>query len=183
MESQLPGSVRLRPLDALDAPELAAAYARNRMYLQPWEPARTEDFYTDDGQRDTVSRCMVEQANERGYFWVLEDGPRIVGRISLNNVVKGAFFSADLGYWVAEDHQGRGVASAAVEAVCRIAADDIGLHRVQAATLLDNVASQKVLERCSFTRIGMAPTYLNINGRWQDHVLFQRILHTIDHQD
>ena len=177
MSSQLCGSVSIRPLDVLDAPGLTAAYVRNRDYLLPWEPARPDDFYTIGGQQDTVARNMAEQASGRGCLWVLADGPDIVGRISLNNLIRGAFLSGDLGYWVAEGHQGRGVASAAVEAVCRMAINDLGLHRIQAGTLIDNVASQKVLERCLFTRIGVAPRYLRINGRWQDHILFQRILH------
>ncbi|MGV8846707.1 GNAT family N-acetyltransferase [Tessaracoccus sp.] len=177
MDSQLCGSVRIRHGVLSDAPELAAAYIRNRDHLQPWEPVRSAEFYTVGGQQSALARSVSEQANGRGCFWVLADGPQIVGRISLNNIVRGVFLSGDLGYWVAADHQGRGVASAAVEMVCKIATNDLGLHRIQAGTLVDNVASQKVLERCSFTRMGVAPAYLRINGRWQDHVLFQRILH------
>lgn len=172
----------IRSLDVLDAPALTDAYVRNRDYLRPWEPLRPEDFYSIGGQQDAVAGSVTDQASGRGYFWVLTDGPHIVGRISLNNVVKGAFFSGDLGYWVAEDHQGRGVASAAVDAVCRVAANELGLHRIQAGTLVDNVASQRVLERNGFTSIGLAPGYLRINGRWQDHILFQRLLHDRDRE-
>ncbi len=68
-------------------------------------------------------------------------------------------------------------ASAATGAVCRMAAEELGLHRIQAATLSNNIASRRVLEHCAFHEIGFAPQYLRINGRWQDHVLFQRILH------
>ena len=177
MNTLLDGPVSLRTLDVADAGELAVAYTVNRDHLQPWEPVRPEVFYTMRGQEEIIGRCLSEQAKKHSYFWVLVDGPRIVGRISLNNVVGGAFFSGDLGYWVAEDHQGLGLASAATDAVCRMAADEIGLHRIQAATLSSNFASQRVLERCAFQKIGFAPKYLRINGRWQDHVLFQRILH------
>jgi ribosomal-protein-alanine N-acetyltransferase len=54
-----------------------------------------------------------------------------------------------------------------------IAFTRLGLHRVQAETLLDNIGSQRVLERNGFERIGMAPAYLRIAGRWQDMILFQ----------
>ncbi len=91
--------------------------------------------------------------------------------------VRGAFQSGNLGYWVAEGHQGQGLASAAVAVVCEFAAEVLGLHRIQAGTLIRNVASQRVLERCEFTRIGVAPQYLSIDGVWEDHILFQRILH------
>ena len=57
----------------------------------------------------------------------------------------------------------------------RIAFTELGLHRVQAGTLLHNRGSQRVLERNGFTPIGVAPRYLHIAGRWQDHLLFQRL--------
>jgi len=59
--------------------------------------------------------------------------------------------------------------------VLRLAFGELGLHRVQAATLLHNTGSQRVLKRNGFTRIGVAPRYLRIAGEWQDHVLFQRL--------
>jgi ribosomal-protein-alanine N-acetyltransferase len=52
-----------------------------------------------------------------------------------------------------------------------------GLHRVEAGTLLHNAASQRVLERCGFEYYGLAPKFLFIDGAWQDHKLYQRILH------
>ena len=55
----------------------------------------------------------------------------------------------------------------------RTAFDELGLHRVEAGTLVHNVGSQRVLERNGFVRFGLAPQYLRIAGRWQDHVLFQ----------
>ena len=177
MDSQLCGSVRIRHVVLSDAPGLAAAYVRNRNHLEPWEPVRPEEYYTLGGQQSALTRSVAEQESGRGCFWVLTDGNQIVGRISLNNSARGALLSGDLGYWVAADHEARGVASAAVAMVCDIATTDLGLHRIQAGTLLDNVASQKVLERCSFNRIGVARAYLRINGQWQDHMLFQRILH------
>ncbi|GAA5609008.1 hypothetical protein Spla01_00136 [Streptomyces platensis] len=61
--------------------------------------------------------------------------------------------------------------------VCRTAREAIGLHRIEATTLLDNDPSQRVLEKSGFEPIGMASRYLHINGEWRDHRLFQRILH------
>lgn len=57
----------------------------------------------------------------------------------------------------------------------RTAFDELRLHRVQAETPLHNVRSQRVLRRNGFRRIGVAPAYLNIAGRWQDHILYQVI--------
>ena len=177
MTVQLSGSIDIRPLAPSDAPALADAYTRNRDHLRPWEPVRPDAFFSVEGQQSAVARCVEARADGRGHFWVLVDGESIVGRISLTDVVHGAFNSGNLGYWVAQEYQRRGIASAAVAAVSTVAEQNLELHRIQAGTLLRNVASQKVLERCGFSRIGVAPEYLNINGSWEDHVLFQKILH------
>jgi ribosomal-protein-alanine N-acetyltransferase len=105
---------------------------------------------------------------------ILEDGA-VVGRITPFSVVRGALQSGTLGYWVTEARNGRGIATAAVGAALRSAFGDLGLHRVQADTLIHNTASQRVLERNGFRRIGMAPEYLRIAGRWQDCYLHQRL--------
>jgi ribosomal-protein-alanine N-acetyltransferase len=80
-----------------------------------------------------------------------------------------------MGYWVGASHNGRGYATAAVREIVRVAFEELGLHRVQAETLLHNVRSQRVLEHNGFVRFGMAPAYLKIAGRWQDHAMYQVI--------
>ena len=75
---------------------------------------------------------------------------------------------------MAQDHNRRGIATAAVGLAVRWAFDERGLHRLEAGTLVDNLASQRVLERNRFARIGSARSYLNIAGEWRDHILFAR---------
>lgn len=57
----------------------------------------------------------------------------------------------------------------------RVAFCELRLHRIEAGTLLQNLASQRVLERNGFVRFGIAPGYLNIAGRWQDHAMYQAL--------
>jgi ribosomal-protein-alanine N-acetyltransferase len=135
---------------------------------------RPDDWFTEGQHRTTLRALIAQDPPGTVPCVILVDGEP-AGRINVNNIVRGAFWSADLGYWVAQRHNGRGVGTAAVAAVLRIAFDELGLHRVQAATLLHNTGSQRVLERNGFTRIGVAPRYLRIAGEWQDHVLFQRL--------
>jgi [ribosomal protein S5]-alanine N-acetyltransferase len=163
---------RLLTLD--DVPALTELLIANREFLAPWEPIRPEAYFTVDGQR-AIARDALEQ-HRRGTMLphvILDDAGRIAGRITLNDPVRGPFQSCHVGSWVSEDQNGRGLASAAVANVKRIAFDELGLHRIQAATLVHNRGSQRVLERNGFVPIGMAPNYLSIAGRWQDHALFQ----------
>jgi [ribosomal protein S5]-alanine N-acetyltransferase len=102
-------------------------------------------------------------------------GGAVAGRITLNGIVRGAFQSCSVGYWVSEAVGGRGLATAALRDVKAAAFGALGLHRIQAETLVHNVASQRVLQRNGFSRVGLAPAYLKIAGRWQDCILYQVI--------
>jgi len=155
-----------RPLTSEDADELSALLIENREFLARVEPARDERFFTIAGQRERIEGDALS-------FAILA-GNRIAGTVTLSNIVRGPFQSATLGYWVAERLGGRGLATHAVQEVVAIAFEELRLHRLQAATLIDNVASQRVLEKNGFEPIGLARRYLRIAGDWRDHLLFQR---------
>jgi ribosomal-protein-alanine N-acetyltransferase len=172
----LPAGYSVRALCADDAPALAAAYTRNRGHLEQWDPAREPSFYTVAGQQEAVDRQLSLVHGGLLGAWVLVRGDDIVGRVNLNNVVRGVLCSAAVGYWVDRAHLRRGLARAAVEHACA-EARQLGLHRVEAGTMVHNVASQRVLLRAGFEQYGMAARFLFIGGAWQDHNLYQRILH------
>lgn len=171
----LPDGYAIRALSEADAPSLAAAYRRNRDHLAPWQPIRGEAFYSDDGQAAAVLATLEAAAAGTQDPWLITCGADIVGRVTLSNIARGMFLSANLGYWTDHGHTGRGLATGAVGFAVR-RADELGLHRVEAGTLADNLASQRVLLKCGFDRIGLARAYLFIAGQWQDHEIFQRIL-------
>ena len=166
----------LRALTLQDAPALAAAYARNREHLAPWDPPRPDGWWSEAGQRGRVEAEVDAVEHGRLAVWVVHHDDQVVGRIALNNIVMAAFRSASLGYWVDAAHTGRGLATWAGSHACAEALR-IGLHRVEAGTVRRNTASQGVLRRLGFTRFGTAEKYLFIDGAWQDHHLYQRILH------
>ena len=166
----------LRPLVIDDAEALAQAHRKNRDHLAPWDPERLPSFFTTAGQESVIEKLLLEQRSGTTVPFALADGTRIVGRVTLSGMVRGPFESANLGYWIDADYTRRGFMTGAVSAVTDIAHSVLGLHRLQAATLLHNRASQSVLTRCGFSEFGVAPEYLRIAGRWQDHRLFQRIL-------
>jgi ribosomal-protein-alanine N-acetyltransferase len=101
-----------------------------------------------------------------------EDERRVVGRIALGGVLRGAFQNAYLGYWIDQQQQGRGLTTEAVCATTAFAFSAAGLHRVQAAVMPRNGASLRVLEKVGYRREGVAERYLCIAGRWEDHMLY-----------
>ena len=166
-----------RPFTVGDAEALAAAYQRNREHLERWDPDRPPGFYTVAGQRKEAEERLAMQ--ERGlfalYVIVGPDGA-LVGRANIQNIVRGPMQGGVLGYWVDKDHTRKGLATAAVEHL-EGEALALGLHRLEAGTMVENVASQRVLEARGFDRYGLAEKFLFLGGAWRDHVLFQKILH------
>lgn len=157
-----------------DAPALAQLCVSNRDFMAPYEPDRAESYFTEAGQSALIGSLLErnEQGQTHPRVIVDEDG-EVVGRITLNEIVRGPAQFCSMGYLVSQSHNGRGFATAAVREVLQYAFEELKLHRIQAGTLLDNFGSQRVLERNGFLRYGMAPDYIKIAGRWQDHYLFQ----------
>jgi ribosomal-protein-alanine N-acetyltransferase len=167
----------LRPPRTSDVPEVRRALRANSSHLRPWSvaPAPGED----PASLASVSRAVVRHRREwkRGQSFVLfvsprEDEARVIGRVTLGGILRGAFQNAHLGYWIDAGQQGRGLMTEAVRATTTFAFGPAALHRVQAAVMPSNKASLRVLEKAGYRREGSAARYLCIAGAWEDHVLF-----------
>ncbi len=145
---------------------------RNRAFLEPYEPARPESDFTIAGVRAGIAELVAARAAGVAYPFCIRAGDAIVGRITLSQVFRRAFQNCYLGYFVGEEHNGRGYATAAVRLAVGFAFDDLGLHRVQANVMTTNPRSARVLEKAGFRHEGRALRYLQIAGRWEDHDMY-----------
>ncbi|MFE9564491.1 GNAT family N-acetyltransferase [Streptomyces sp. NPDC006487] len=168
--------VEMREIREADAAGLAEVLDRNRAYMAPYEPLRTAGFYTEAGQLERIEGLLADRDAGRARPYVLIGNGVPIGAINLGSIALGPLRSGGIGYWVDQAWAGRGVATAALEELCRIARDEVGLHRVEAGTRIENLASQRVLAKVGFEQYGLAPRYLHVGGDWQDHRLFQRLL-------
>lgn len=164
----------LRPLHVNDCDLLCELYAANRGFLTPFDPARADRFYSREGQQASLEQLERDRAADSAYRFLIEAGGEPAGIISASRITRGPFQNAGLGYWVAKHLNGRGVATEAVRLVCEWGFGEAGLHRLEAAALTDNLASQTVLRRNGFSEVGLCRNYLEIAGQWRDHLLFQR---------
>ena len=167
----------IKDLRSGDGAALAAAFRRNREHLAPWDPDRPESFYTDEGQEAEVARNLLATADGRSYMYLIWHGDTVVGRVMLNNIVRGVLQSGTVGYWVDHEHLGRGLATAGRRARRRPGHEARACTASRPGRCSHNVASQAVLRRSGFQQYGVAERFLFIRGEWRDHVLFQRILH------
>lgn len=175
LPEQIEGDVVLiRAFAPGDPDELTDLRIRNRAFAEPWEPRRSESFFTVAGQRAEVLRDMHDWAADRGYAFAIVErrSGRMRGRIALANVVRGAWENATIGYFVDNEVGGRGLATEAVALALRFAFGPASLHRVQAAVMPHNARSRRVLEKNRFRHEGHAPRYLRLDGAWRDHDLF-----------
>ena len=169
----------LRPLSLTDVGALTALHVANRQFLAPWQPLRPDAYFTEAGQRSAVEALLAQQeAGSAAAFVVVDDAGAVAGALTLASIIRGAFQSCSVGYWLGEDAQGRGLATAAVREAVGVAFGDLRLHRVQAETLTHNLRSQRVLQRVGFVQYGRAPSYLHIAGAWQDNLLYQLLTPT-----
>ncbi|WP_407548496.1 GNAT family protein [Streptomyces sp. Pv4-95] len=180
---QIAPDVFLRHPTPEDAEGLARAYLRSRDHLRQWEPDRDEAFFTPAGQAERLRTYLAETRAGRMMPWLMVSESQeaagqsgIIGTVMLTNITLGPLRSSPVGYWIDPGHVGRGLATAALKAVCTVADTQLGLHRLEAGTLLENTASQRVLAKCGFVPFGLAEKYLHIHGAWRDHRLFQKIL-------
>jgi [ribosomal protein S5]-alanine N-acetyltransferase len=167
----------LRPPRTADVPELRRVLRVNAEHLRPWKAANAPG--EDPTSLTSVSRTVLRHRREwkRGQALAMtiaprENDARILGRIALGGVLRGAFRNAYLGYWIDEGHQGRGLTTEAVRAATTFAFSSAGLHRVQAAVMPRNAASIRVLAKAGYRQEGLAQRYLCIAGTWEDHILF-----------
>ncbi len=147
----------LQRLHAGHAPAVLAFELANRAYFAASVSDRGDEFY--DQFTDRHSALLAEQEAGICAFYVLvdEDGS-VLGRFNLYDFEDG---TAELGYRVAQHVAGRGVATATVRELCRLAAARHGLRTLKAATARENAASRKVLTKAGFVPVGPAdPAHL-----------------------
>jgi [ribosomal protein S5]-alanine N-acetyltransferase len=154
----------LERLDAGHAEAVLAFELANRAYFAAFISDRGDEFFDRFAERH--STLLAEQERGAGAFYVLiADDGSVLGRFNLIFAGDG---TAELGYRVAQHAAGRGVATATVRELCRLAAVRHGLRTLRAATSRENVASQKVLAKAGFVPAGPAdPAHLGGKpGTW-----------------
>lgn len=144
-------------------------------FLRPFEPRWTELDLTRRVFSMRVRRAREEAEEGTDYtFFIFTGAGRdetLVGGITLSNIRRRAAQFVSLGYWMGQAHAGKGMMTEAVGVVLPFIFETLDLHRVHAAFLPTNMASRRVLEKNGFVEEGYAERYLQINGRWEDHVL------------
>ena len=164
----------LRPPLIRDYEDWSGLRRDSRTFLGPWEPTWSRDHLTKRSFRNRV--LWAERAIKNGealpLLLVTRDTGQIVGGVTLSNIRRHPAEMATLGYWTGIHFTRQGYMAEALDALRNYAFSRMDLSRLEAACLPENEPSRKLLERCQFKYEGVAQAYLQINGRWRNHVLY-----------
>ncbi|MDT8343551.1 MAG: GNAT family protein [Thermohalobaculum sp.] len=164
----------LRPPQMGDYEGWANLRRGSRDFLQPWEPAWARDHLTSRAFRNRViwAERAIRQGDALPLFLIRPEDGAVLGGLTLSNIRREPAQAATLGYWIGAPHARSGLMTEALTALRDHAFGEMDLSRLEAACLPDNLASRKLLERCQFKYEGVAQAYLQIDGRWRNHVLY-----------
>jgi [ribosomal protein S5]-alanine N-acetyltransferase len=172
------GPVLLRPYRRSDARAWSEVRIANQQWLAPWESSPPGPWAEMNSVRAYlyVYRDM-KRAARRGesmpFAVCLRDGSgkdSLVGHLNLGNIVRRAFGSAYVGYWIDARVAGRGIIPTALALAVDHAFGPGGLHRVEINIRPENGPSRRVVEKLGFREEAYHPRYMHIDGTWRDHL-------------
>lgn len=150
---------------------------RSASFLIPWEPSWSADHLTRRAFTARVhwSARVQAQGSALPLFVIRQSDSALLGAITLDHIRRGPAQAGTIGYWIGEPHARQGYMREAIRGLVHHAFTVLDLSRIEAACLPENLASRGVLEKTGFKYEGVAQAYLQINGRWRNHVLYANL--------
>ena len=166
--------VFLRPAKRRDALKWQKLRLSSKSFLSPWEPSWDASSCSRRAFMRYLKNSSYLANIDRSYSFLIfkEEDKDLIGGVNVFNVRRGVSQSASLGYWIGKKFSRKGYMNEALEILLPSLFIDLRLNRIEAATLKNNVASRGLLEKIGFVREGICRSYLKINGKWQDHILY-----------
>jgi ribosomal-protein-alanine N-acetyltransferase len=167
----------LRPPVHSDFHAWAALRRESVGFLQPWEPSWSPDHLSRKAFTNRVywSQRAINGGTAVPLFLIRREDQALLGAITLDNIRRGPAQAGTTGYWVGERHARSGYMREAVQALVHYAFHTLDLSRIEAGCLPENTPSRQLLEKCGYKYEGVAQSYLQINGRWRNHVLYANL--------
>lgn len=148
---------------------------KNRDIFEKYEPTLPPNYYTPEYQNTLLTcelKLAMQRKNIRYYVFLKDDPNHIIGTVCLHNILISAYSSCEIGYKFDTDYHHQGYAREAVTMAVSIAFAALGLHRVFARVMPENIASIQLLKSLLFEEEGFERECIKIQGHWQDHLRF-----------
>ncbi len=169
----------LRPPIHSDFRAWAALRRDSEDFLIPWEPTWASDHLSRKAFTNRVYWAQRSIANGTAMplFLVRREDERVAGCNHAGSYPPRSCAIGDTGYWIGEPFARQGYMREAIQAVVHHAFTVMDLSRIEAGCLPENTPSRRLLELCGYKYEGVAQSYLQINGRWRNHVLYANLRH------
>lgn len=164
--------LELRPLRYRDARAWDDVRRRNRDWLTPWDATSPDPRLAPVSFRTMVRRYNAQARMGESLPWVLAVDGQLAGQVNVAGIVRGSAQMAHIGYWIAQQHAGRGYVPTAVAMAIDYCFAQLGLHRVEINIRPENRASLRVVEKLGLRSEGLRERFLHIDGDWRDHLSF-----------
>ena len=166
--------LHLRILKPGSAREVLNYYKRNYNFLKEWEPKRPRNFYTLTYQKNQLRfEYNLFKKGTHVRFWIFKkEDNKLIGNVGISNIVMGNFKSCYMSYKLDKYEINKGYMTEAVKKVVEIMFNEYNLHRIEVNIVPRNKRSLKVVQKLNFEEEGYSKRYLEINGKWEDHVHF-----------
>lgn len=169
----------LRPPMHADFRSWTALRYESQDFLSPWEPTWANDHLTRKAFTNRVywAQRAISGGTALPLFLIRREDQALLGAITLDHIRRGPAQAGTTGYWIGQPFARSGYMREAIKAVVHYAFDTLDLSRIEAGCLPENTPSRRVLEQCGYKYEGVAQSYLQINGRWRNHVLYANLRH------
>ena len=167
----------LRPPQHGDLAAWAALRDQSRDFLKPWEPSWSHDHLSRKNFTNRVywANRSIAQGSALPLFLIRRDDDALIGALTVDHIRRGPAQAGTTGYWVGQPYARHGYMREALAAVVHYAFTELDISRLEAGCLPENAASRGLLEKVGYKYEGVAQSYLQINGRWRNHVLYANL--------
>lgn len=165
----------IEPMNKKNSLEIFQFELDNKEFFESMLPPRPDGYFDEEKYSNIVDELLEECKSGDCYLHLIRDAKtqKVIGRINLSVIKSDERSIAELGYRVAENVQGKGIASKAVEMIKKLAFDKYNIHTLEAGTSTDNIGSQRVLVKNGFVMIGEEKNVMKINEKWVDGLLYE----------
>ncbi|MCC5974607.1 MAG: GNAT family N-acetyltransferase [Rubellimicrobium sp.] len=167
----------LRPPQHGDYRAWSALREDSAEFLKPWEPTWATDHLSRKSFTNRVYWAQRSIANGTALplFLIRRGDDMLLGAITLDNIRRGPAQAGTTGYWVGAPFARQGYMREAIMALVHHSFAVMDISRIEAGCLPENTPSRRLLESCGYKYEGVAQSYLQINGRWRNHVLYANL--------
>jgi ribosomal-protein-alanine N-acetyltransferase len=169
----------LRPPEHGDYRAWSALRDASRDFLTPWEPTWAPDHLSRKSFTNRVywAQRSISNGTAVPLFLIRRSDSALLGAITLDHIRRGPAQAGTTGYWIGQPHARHGYMREAITSLVHYAFTTLEISRIEAGCLPENVPSRRLLEQCGYKYEGVAQSYLQINGRWRNHVLYANLRH------